>query len=264
MTAHRRVRRTLVVSGVLASLLLGVASIRVAADMTAAAAPPPAPPVSLDSLKTALAAEQTRGAALQAELDDLLTVTDQLTAALSSTEGEVKVDGLTAKELKARLKAAEAKLRTVNQLLKEAQRRLTALGVAPVKTPKPASGGGGSGSGTTKATPTPAPAAAAAGFESPCRGGVRGRPRHLDDVFGQRVRQLCPGAVIRFGDPLPAGGHGHARRTDHRSFDDVLPGRGAVRLAVVPAVLPDEDWRRDQDGREDVYRAGQRAMRSVR
>ena len=160
MSLSRRIRRTLVVSGVMASLLVGLFSIRVAAEMTAAAQPPPAPPVSMDSLKTALAAEQTRGAALQAELDDLLTVTDQLTAALSSTEGEVKVDGLTAKELKARLKAAEAKLKTVNQLLKEAQRRLTALGVAPVKTPKPASGGGG-----TSATPTPAPTTAAAGFD---------------------------------------------------------------------------------------------------
>jgi len=161
MTGRHTVRRSLVVSGVMASLLVGLFSIRVAAEMTAAAQPPPAPPVSMDSLKTALTAEQARGAALQAELDDLLTVTDQLTAALSSTEGEVKVDGLTAKELKARLKAAEAKLKTVNQLLKEAQRRLTALGVAPVKTPRPASGGGG---GTT-ATPTPTPPVAAAGFD---------------------------------------------------------------------------------------------------
>jgi hypothetical protein len=168
MTVNRRIRRTLVVSGVIASLLAGAISIRFAADMTAAAAPPPAPPVSLDSLKTALATEQARGAALQAQLDDLMTVTDQLTAALVSTEDEVKVDGLTAKELRARLKAADAKLKTVNRLLKEAQRRLIALGAAPVKTPKPATGSGsgsasgsgsGSGGGGTTATPTPAPPA---------------------------------------------------------------------------------------------------------
>ena len=167
MTTDRRIRRTLVVSGVIASLLAGAISIRFAADMTAAAAPPPAPPVSLDSLKTALAAEQARGAMLQSQLDDLMTVTDQLSAALVSTEGEVKVDGLTAKELRARLKAADAKLKTVNRLLKEAQRRLIALGAAPVKTPKPATGSGsGSGSGSggggggSSATPTPAPPAA--------------------------------------------------------------------------------------------------------
>ena len=155
---NRRFRRTFVVSGVAASLLAGAISIRVAADMTAAAAPPPAPPVSMDSLKAALATEQARGASLQAELDDLLSVTDQLTAALSSTEGEVKVDGLTAKQLRDRLKAANAKLQLVDRLLKESQRRLAALG-APVPTmppSRPAGGGGGSGS---TATPTPAPTA---------------------------------------------------------------------------------------------------------
>jgi hypothetical protein len=163
MTVHRRVRRTFVVSGVIASLLAGVISIRVAADMTAAAAPPPAPPVSLDSLKTALAEEQARGATLQARLDDLMAVTDQLTAALTSTEGEVKVDGLSAKELRARLKAADAKLKTVNRLLKEAQQRLLALGAAPIKTPRPATGSNGGGGGS--ATPTPVPTVAAAAFD---------------------------------------------------------------------------------------------------
>jgi hypothetical protein len=163
---NRRVRRTFVISGVIASLLAGAISIRFAADMTAAAAPPPAPPVSLDSLKNALAAEQARGAALQGQLDDLLAVTDQLTTALSSTEGEVKVDGLTAKQLKARLKAADAKLSTVNRMLKEAQQRLSALGLAPVSTPRPAGGGstggstgGSSGGGTATPAPTPPPAA---------------------------------------------------------------------------------------------------------
>ena len=181
MTINRRIRRTVVVAGVLASLALGVVSIRFAADMTAAAAPPPAPPVSLDSLKTALAAEQARGASLQGQLDELLAVTDELTAALTSTEGEVKVDGLTAKELRARLKAADAKLKTVNKLLKEAQRRLAAAGIAPVKTPKPAAGGGGSAGsggssgsgGTTKATPKPTAAPVAVGFSL-----------HLDLVSG--------------------------------------------------------------------------------
>lgn len=162
MTVSRRARRTLVVSGVIASLLVGFTSIRVAADMTSAAAPPSAPPVSLDSLKSALAAEQARGAALQAELDAVTSVTDQLTAALTSTAGEVTVDGLTATELRARLKAADARLTLVNRLLKEAQRRLVALGGTAVATPKPASGGSG---GSTKATPTPRPTVAVTGFD---------------------------------------------------------------------------------------------------
>jgi len=151
---NRRIRRALVMSGVVASLFAGAVAIQLAADMTAAAAPPPAPPVSLESLRNSLAAEQARGAALQGQLDDLLAVTDELKAALTSTEDEVTVDGLTAKQLRARLKAADAKLKTVNRLLKEAQRRLVAVGAAPVKTPKPASGGG-AGSGSPKATPPP-------------------------------------------------------------------------------------------------------------
>lgn len=149
-----RIRRTFVISGVVASLLAGAISIRFAADMTAAAAPPPAPPISMEALRSSLEAEQARGAALQAQLDDLLLVTSELTTALSSTEGEVTNDGLTATQLRERLKAADGKLKTVNRLLKEAQRRLIALG-APIPTlppPKPTNGGGG---GTPAATPKP-------------------------------------------------------------------------------------------------------------
>ena len=155
---HRRIRRTFVISGVVASLLAGVLSIRFAADMTAAAAPPPAPPISMEALRSSLAAEQARSTSLQVQLDDLFAVTDELTAALTSTEGEVKVDGLTAKQLRERLTAADAKLRTVNRLFKEAQRRLTALGAtAPTLPPtKPASGAGAGGSGSSSAA-TPAP-----------------------------------------------------------------------------------------------------------
>ena len=174
---NRRIRRAFVMSGVVASLLAGVVAIQLAAQMTAAAAPPPAPPVSLDSLRNSLAAEQARGAALQSQLGDLLAVTDELKAALTSTEGEVTVDGLTAKQLRERLKAADAKLKTVNRLLKEAQRRLVAVGAAPVRTPKPASGGAGSGGGgSTSSTPAPAPTAAPKTFSLSldlASGGVR-------------------------------------------------------------------------------------------
>ena len=208
------------IAGVIASLLLGIVSIRFAADMTAAAAPPPAPPVSLGSLKSALAAEQARGTALQAQLDDLLSVTEQLTAALSSTEGEVKTDGLTAKQLRARLKAADAKLKSVNRLLKEAQRRLVALGAAPVKAPKPASGSGGSGGsgGGGRGHAKPTTEARADGRHrrhSPCR--WTWHPvacAELDHVLGEWLRQLRARALDRQRDPLPAGGPRYARGAD--------------------------------------------------
>jgi len=159
-----RVRRTAVVLGVVGSLVFGVVSIQVAADLAAAAAPPPAPPISMDALKAQLTAEQARATSLQQQLEDLLGVTSQLTAALDSTASQVNDDGLTADQLRTRLKAAEGKLKAVNQLLKKAQARLAALGQsindATTKTPTTPVGGGGGAPGPTKA-PSPTAAVAA-------------------------------------------------------------------------------------------------------
>lgn len=163
---NRRIRRGVVVSGVVASLLLGLVSIRMAADLAAAAAPPPAPPISLQALKDQLAAEQDRAAGLQQQLEDLLGVTDQLTAALDSTQSQVADDGSTAAQLKDRLKDAKAKLALVNGLLEKAKARLSALGAATKglsaggssgKSNGGGSGGSGGG-GSSSATPAPAPA----------------------------------------------------------------------------------------------------------
>ena len=88
---NRRVRRGLVMLAVAVSLVGGAMSIRVAADLAAAAAPPPAPPVSMSSLKAQLQAEQERAASLQQQLDELLGVTGELTAALDATEARVDV-----------------------------------------------------------------------------------------------------------------------------------------------------------------------------
>jgi hypothetical protein len=157
---NRRIRRGAVVGGVFACLVFGVVSIQIAADLAAAAAPPPAPPISMETLKSQLAAEQARATSLQQQLEDLLAVTTQLTTALDSTAAQVSDDGLTADQLRARLKAAEAKLASVNQLLKKAQARLAALGQSIVdasgRTPPPAADAGGGGGGTTGATPRPA------------------------------------------------------------------------------------------------------------
>lgn len=148
---NRRIRRGAVIAGVIGSLVFGLVSIQVAAQLTAAAAPPPAPPISMDTLKAQLAAEQARATSLQQQLEDLLGVTSQLTAALDSTTSQVSDDGLTADQLRARLKAAEDKLNAVNQLLKKAQARLAALGQSisgvPARTAAPAGAGGGGGSG---------------------------------------------------------------------------------------------------------------------
>ena len=163
-----RIRRVLVTLGVIASLVLGVISIQVAAALTAAAAPPPAPPISMSELQARLTAEQARAESLQQQLEALLDVTTQLNDAIQETGDQVTTDGLTAAELKARLKDAQDRLAVVNRLLKQANKRLAELGAA-VRTPPPArggSGGGGAGVAPAQATPrpTPRPAAAPTGF----------------------------------------------------------------------------------------------------
>jgi hypothetical protein len=112
--------------------------------MTAAAAPPSAPPVSLDSLKQALADEQARGAALQAQLDELDGLTTSLTEALAGTQTQVATDSQSATELAKQLQAAQLKLAELKKLLAKARARLLALG--DTKGAAAAStGGGGSG-----------------------------------------------------------------------------------------------------------------------
>jgi hypothetical protein len=155
------IRRSLVVGGVIGSLVLGVVSIRVAARLAEAAGPPPAPPISMADLTARLQEEEARAAALQAQLDDLIGVTDQLRAALSGTADQVSLDGLTADELRARLQEAESTLATVTALLADAQARLARLAAAGSGTSGGGgggTGGGGSGtggSGTGGATPGP-------------------------------------------------------------------------------------------------------------
>lgn len=162
----RRLRRLLVVAGVAICLVAGLVSIRIAADLAIAAAPPPAPPVSMQALQAALQAEQARAAALQGQLDDLLGATDELSTAIDSTDVRLTADGQSAKDLRARLKAAQARLALLTKLLKVASARLTALGaVGPTVPPGGGSGGGGGGS-NPKATPrpTPRPTPAVGGF----------------------------------------------------------------------------------------------------
>jgi hypothetical protein len=148
------VRRTAVVAGVVASLAVGAVSVRIAAELTAAAAPPTVPPVSIDTLRQALADEQARSAALEAQLADLTSLTEQLRAALGETGSQVETDQQTAEQLRARLAQAEARLAATTQALAAARARLAELeraasGAGPV--------GGGGGSTTTSATPKPTP-----------------------------------------------------------------------------------------------------------
>jgi hypothetical protein len=102
--------------------------------MTAAAAPPTAPPISMRTLQSQLAVEQARSVALQGQLDDLNSLTADLSGAIGTSSSNVAIDGLTAKQLRARLLAAQAKLTAVTNMLSAAQARLAKVNAA-VPTP---------------------------------------------------------------------------------------------------------------------------------
>ena len=148
-----RGRRSLVIGAVAASLLLGAASIRVAAHLAVLSAAPTAPPVSLDLLRDQLAAERARSAALEQQLADLLDATSTLTAALDATQSQVSVDGLTADQLRRRLVAAQQKLADATAALADAESRLTQQGGATSS----GDGGGAGAGGPAGAGVPPAP-----------------------------------------------------------------------------------------------------------
>jgi hypothetical protein len=158
-----QIRRGLVLTGVALSLAVGLASIRVAAALTADAAPPPAPPVSMASLQAQLTAEQAGSVALQQQLDEVDSLTAQLSDAIGVTSSDVSTDGLNARQLRARLVAAQKKLATASRLLEQARAKLAAVNsatppatpvaapVAPVEAP---------GAAPTPEAPVEAPVAA--------------------------------------------------------------------------------------------------------
>ncbi len=154
-------RRALVATTVVGSLVVGVWSIQVAAALTVAAAPPPAPPVSINTIKDDLAAEQARSAALQEQLDELLGVSQSLSTILASTADQVSTDGLSAEQLRKRLTLAQKKLASVSQLLSAAYSRLSILQAAmDVAAADPAPSGDSSSSAAPQAEPPAAPPAA--------------------------------------------------------------------------------------------------------
>jgi TolA-binding protein len=118
MTLH--LRRSLVTLGVVLSLVLGLLAIRAASAWTAASAPLSVAPVSVGSLADQLAAEQGRSSALQAQLDELVARSRELSGALEETQGRIADDASTATDLRARLAAAEKKLATLTKSLRQA------------------------------------------------------------------------------------------------------------------------------------------------
>jgi chromosome segregation ATPase len=139
MNVPIRLRRPLVVLGVVLSLFLGAASIRVAAAWTAASAPLADKPPSVESLRADLATEQARSHALLAHLDELSSGSADLSAALAAARDRIDVDALQAKDLQDSLVAAKAKLAALEKSIDNARAAAARSGAAVVA-PAPATG----------------------------------------------------------------------------------------------------------------------------
>lgn len=139
MTLQLLIRRSLVVAGVVVSLVVGAASIQAAAAWTAASAPLNDPPASLASIQTSLEQERARSLALEEQLRTLEGASADLAAALDTATGQVEIDKATAEGLRNSLAAAKAKLARLEAALAKAAaaRPAAAAAVTTVAGPTP-------------------------------------------------------------------------------------------------------------------------------
>ena len=110
MTVQLITRRSLVVAGAVAALVVGAASIQVAAAWTAATAPLNDPPASLASLQASLDGERARSDSLDKQLQILAGASADLARTLDAAQGQVASDAANAEQLRASLAAAKDKL----------------------------------------------------------------------------------------------------------------------------------------------------------
>ena len=144
MTVPLRIRRPMILIGVALSLVVGVATIRAAADWTAASAPLGVRTPSVESLQSQLAVEQERSAHLQAQLEGLANGSADLSAALTAARDRITTDAAQAKDLQTSLKTAKVKLAALERSLRRqaaATRTTRAATAAPATPPPPEHGG---------------------------------------------------------------------------------------------------------------------------
>ena len=132
-------RRFLVTLGVVASLIAAGATVRAASLWAASQAPLTVAPVSVDSVRQALAQEKSRSAILEDQIATLEASAAGLQTALQSAKDRLVTDEATAEELRASLAAAQDKLAKLEAAL-AAQAKAAAR-----TTTRSTSGTGGSG-----------------------------------------------------------------------------------------------------------------------
>lgn len=141
MSVPVRLRRPAVMLGVILVLLAGAATIRAAAAWTAASSPLADKPPSVESLQSALAAEQARSLALQAQLDAITTGSTDLAAALQAARDRIAEDASQARSLQADLEAARTRLAALERSIRQARTATPApVAATPVTAVAPAGG----------------------------------------------------------------------------------------------------------------------------
>ena len=103
-------RRSVVVVVTLACVLAAATAIRLAADWTVSAAPLTERPPDAAELVANLQQERARADALSVELEQVVTQSDELRAALLAAQGKAGKDAETAAELAEQLATARARL----------------------------------------------------------------------------------------------------------------------------------------------------------
>ena len=127
MSVPLRLRRPIVILGVVLSLVAGAATIRAAAAWTAASSPLLDRPPSVEALQASLAMEQARSADLLARLEELTAGSADLTSALDAAREQIAADAAQAQELQANLDAAKARLATLERSIRQARNGVAQL-----------------------------------------------------------------------------------------------------------------------------------------
>ena len=127
-----RWRRLLTTVGVVAALVLGFGSIRVAAAWTAASAPIGVAPIPVSSIQDRLDQEMARSESMRTQLDSLASQSTEMTAALEAAQARIATDTAHAKALADELKTAKQKLAKLEASIAKAK----AAAARPVVTTK--------------------------------------------------------------------------------------------------------------------------------
>jgi septal ring factor EnvC (AmiA/AmiB activator) len=130
----QRVARRVIVLGLAVAVIgVGVATVQVAAQWRADAAPIDTAPVSMDSIAGDASYETDRTSQLSSQLDSVASQLADLGAAVSAANDSIAGEAGHARSLQKQLTDTKARLTTLQKQLRSAQKRLDALNAAAAR-----------------------------------------------------------------------------------------------------------------------------------